>query len=150
MRSVSNSIKSCPRFEPCVKRALSPLPSAFLDIVYYLLCQSDIALRALGANIVKNDGFAVAWSFRQSHVSGNNGCEDLRAKKISEVRHYLRRKIRSLVKHRKQKPLNRQARIYRSAYADQRVPKLGDAFQGKVLALNRYQDRIRSCQCIKG
>src|SRR5258708_25747912 len=86
-RSISSSIRSLSTDVSCVKRASSPLPSAFLDIVYHLLCQPHVALGPLGSDVIKNNGFSVAWGFGESNVSQDNNVEYLRPKKVPQVEH---------------------------------------------------------------
>src|SRR5262245_53641099 len=99
-RSTSSSIKSCPNDELCEKSASSPLPSAFLDIVYHLLCQPNVALCAFRLYVVEYYRFSMTWRFRQSNVSGNDGCKDLRPEKVAKVGHYLCGEICAFIKHR--------------------------------------------------
>src|SRR5487761_1045924 len=65
--------------------ALSPLPNAFLVIGDDLLCELNIAFGAFTTNVVEDYRLSVAWSFRQPHVPWDHSCEDLRAKKTSEI-----------------------------------------------------------------
>src|SRR5215467_6119475 len=126
-----------------VNSALSPLPSAFLDIVYHLPGQAQIAFSALGLDVVENYGFAVARGFGEPDVSGNHRGEYLRPQKIPQVRYDLIRQVGSFVVHRQEKAFYGEALVKVPPNLHQCVPKLSNALEREVFALDWDQDGIR-------
>src|SRR6266699_6627908 len=122
--------------------APSPRPSAFLAIGNYLLCELDVGLGTFTMNVVKYDWLSVTGCFGQSHVSGNYTVENLSAKKTPEVGGNLTRECCPIIVHGQDDSLNGQTRIERATDSHQSVQYFGNAFQRKVLALNRHQNRI--------
>src|SRR5512139_1956357 len=59
------------------RRALSPLPSAFLFMRDELLRQLQVGLAALGPDVVEKDGLAEAGGLAQADTAGHRGTENL-------------------------------------------------------------------------
>src|SRR5262245_53802623 len=97
--SIPISIRSRSMEPVSVNNALSPLPSAFLDIFYHLPGQAEVAFGSFGLNVIENDRFAMAWRFGQPHITGNHSRKHLGAKKIPEVRYDLIGQVGPLVVH---------------------------------------------------
>src|SRR5262249_31203821 len=68
--------------------------------------------------------------------------EYLRAEHRAQVGGYLVRKVRALVEHSQQKPLDLQPRVKRLSHPRHRIPELRHSLQREVLALDGHQNRI--------
>ena len=62
----------------------------------------------------------------------------------------LLRQIRPLIKHRDQNPLDFEFRVPLPANLTDCLHKFGDALQGKIFTLNRYEDAVGSHQSVDG
>ncbi len=129
--------------------ALNPLPNAFLGICDNLLGKLNVAFGAFTMYVVEHYWHAVAWRFCQAYISRNDGFEDLCTEKAAKIGGYLLRECGAVVVHREENAFDGERRIDGAAEAHQRVEKLGYAFEGQILALNRDQDGIAGCESIQ-
>src|SRR5215469_11591688 len=89
--------------------APSPLPSALRGfsvrfMVENLFGEPDIALRAAGARVVGNNGFAETRRLRQPYAARNHSVEHLFSEEFLQVGSDLAREDGSIVKHREEDP----------------------------------------------
>ena len=99
--------------------------------------------------VVEQYWHAVARSFRQAHIPGNNGLEYLSAEKAAEIGRHLLRKSRPVVVHRQKNALDGQGRINGPAKAHERVEQFGYAFESQIFTLDWDKHRIAGCQGIQ-
>src|ERR1700722_7666230 len=76
------------------RRALSPLPSTLralsgLFTIQNLICQLNIAFRALGTRIVSQNRFPEAWRLGQANTPRDDGSEDLIFEELAQIGGYL-------------------------------------------------------------
>src|SRR5277367_903150 len=129
--------------------APSPRPSAFLDIVDYLLGKLRIPLSPLAVDVVENNRLTKTRCFCQSYIPGNHALKHLIAEETSQVRRNLLRQRCPLVIHRQQYAFDFELRIQCSANAHKRIEQFRHSLERQILTLNRNQHRVRSNQSIQ-
>src|ERR1700722_16928053 len=100
--------------------------------------------------VVEHDGHAMARSFSQANVTRNDSFEDLGAEETAEIGGDLLGKRRPVLIHREQDAFDGWLRVDGSAKAHERIEKLGDAFEGQVLALNGHQNGVTGGEGVNG
>src|SRR5215475_13657207 len=97
IRSVSISLNWSVSRSGVPNRAFNPRPNAFLCAMYDLLCESDVAFSPFRFDVVEQNRPAVARSFAESNVAGDDGCEYLISEELLQILHDLMREVRSLI-----------------------------------------------------
>src|SRR5271169_2089994 len=105
--------------------APSPRPSAFLDIVDYLLGKLRIPLSSLAMDVVENNRFTKTWCLREPYIPRNHALKHLIPKETAKIGRHLLRQGRSLVIHGQQYSFDFQLRVQRPANTHQRIEQLG-------------------------
>ena len=92
----------------------------------------------------------MAGRFRQANVSWDDRVEYLPFKELLEVRCDLACKRRAFVEHRQKNSFDHQIRVPEFANPVNGVQQCRDAFESKVLTLNRNEHGIRGDKRIEG
>src|SRR5262245_26671171 len=82
MRSISISFRWSDSRSGVPKRALSPLPNAFLCAMDDLLCKSDITLGSFRLNVVEQNRPTMARRLTQPNIARNYGRKQLITKEF--------------------------------------------------------------------
>jgi hypothetical protein len=115
-----------------------------------LLREFDIAFRALGADVVEQDGFAMAGRLGEFNVAGDNGLEHFVLEEVLQILGYLPGEIGPVIVHGEEDSFGTEVVGERFLNALYGVHELGDSFEGKELTLNGNKDRICSDESVEG
>ena len=87
-------------------------------------------------DVVKDDGFPIAWCLCQPYIPWNNGLKHLLPVEVPQIAGNRRRQFRAFVIHGQQEALNHKVWVVMAPDACERVEQFRDALEGVVLALN--------------
>src|SRR5208283_354671 len=129
------------------RRAPRPLPSALrgfsvLFMVQDLFRQPDVALGALGARVVSENGLAETGRFGQANAAGDDSGKDLIREKLSKIIGDLACQVRAVVIHGEEYALYLQRMLEGVANSIDSIHELGNTFKSEKLALDGNEDRI--------
>ncbi len=91
----------------------------------------------------------MAGGLGEANIARDYALEYLVSEETAEVCGYLLREGSAVIVHRQKNALDRKVRIDGSADAHMRVQELGNALNGKILALDRDEDRVGRGQRVK-
>jgi len=131
------------------KSALSPLPRAFRGCSWGVLlmdqdlfCELNVTLGTPGSRVIGKDWLTKARGLGKSDASGNDSPENLVTKELLQVRGYLPRQVRPIVKH-GQQDAGDFKRVFKGVpNAIDGVHQLRNALQREELALDWDQDLV--------
>jgi hypothetical protein len=107
-----------------------------------LLGQLDVALGAPRADVIEEDGLAVAGSLGEADASRDYGAEDLFGKKLPQVVGDLAGEVGAVIVHGEQDAFDGQRGVEGIADMIDGIHEFGDAFEGEELALDGDQDGV--------
>lgn len=114
-----------------------------------LFGELDVAFRAPGANVVGDDGLAIAGGFGETNAAWNHRLEDLVGKEFPEIGGNLAGQVHAFIKHGKKNAFDAKRRLEGIANAVHGVQKLRDTLQGEELALDRNENAVGSYQSVE-
>jgi hypothetical protein len=100
-----------------------------------LLRQFDVTLSSPRANVVSQNGLAVARRLCQTHTSGNHGLKNVFPEEIPQIRSYLLRQVCSIIEHRQEYSFYLELVVKGTANSVDSSDKLGYTFKRKEFAL---------------
>src|SRR5258705_2073036 len=136
--------------EPDGIRASSPRPSAFRCTFEYLPRQFSITFSASAMWVVENDRLSERWRLAELHVARNQRAVDPVREELSSLIRDLLGEIEACVEHRQEYALDAQSGVQVVLTQANRADELGEPLEGKVLALEWDQHRVRGGQGVDG
>jgi hypothetical protein len=113
-------------------------------------CELNVAFRSAGANVIGDDGFAVARCLGETDAARNDGLKDLAPEELAQICGNLAGEVHALVVHRKEDAFDAEGGVEGFSDALHGVEKLRNAFEGEELALDWDKEAIGGHQGIEG
>lgn len=115
-------------------------------LMYYLLCEKQMACGAAAFGVIKQSRQSVARCFGELDIAGYNGVEHHIAEMPFELLVDLICQTKACVIHRQKETFDFERRIEMRFDDTYRIKQLTDTLKGKIFGLHGYDHRVGGCQ----
>src|SRR5215207_1273110 len=145
----SSSNFNPPTLSPVAMSAERPRPRPLLPTAQHLLGDGRVRLRACALGCVERDRQPEAGRLAQPHVPRYDRLEHAVSEEGPHLLCHLMGEVGARIEHRQEYPSHLEIRVQLLPYHPDALHELGQAFEGVVLALYRYEHLVRCGQRVE-